>query len=125
MFTWIIHLLGGFTVDEVKRELLKKLYNTISEDDILRMDDKGNWFFEGKMLPDAVKKQVIAEANVFLDTKLWQILQNDVKYQANKRMYLESTKIEHLEQGKAWTYVLDIFKTRLEMMREGKNIFKK
>lgn len=129
---WLIEKLGGFvTIDAAlnsieseseKRRILTKavtrLYNTIDHEDILQEDpETGQWKLEGKPLSDGVKNLLIAEAEVFLNSKLWEVLQRDVKYQANRKMYKLAENEMQLAAGKFWIYVLDIFKTRLKSMR--------
>lgn len=115
MKTWLIHLLGGFTKGEVLTEAVKKLYNTINEDDILH-EENGVWFYKGKQLSGESKKMLIAEAIQLKDSKLWEILSTDIEYQANKQMFLKATEESHLMAGKMFLYVLDVVKTRLKSM---------
>lgn len=138
MKRWIIEKLGGFadvesaidhvraTDGEEKRELLtlavKKLYNTIGPDDILQEVD-GQWMFKGKPLSEGEQKLLTAEANQFVSMKLWSILQADVKYQANKRMYIKGDRVEDLIAGKLWAFTLDVFKTRLNSLGKGTAMF--
>lgn len=137
MKKWFIEKLGGFTdIDEAidsvtdvteKRRILsravKTLYNVVGADDILRVHDSGQWMLAGKPLSEGQKKVLIVEATHFLETDLWKVLQADVKWQANRRMYLLAKDEMDVIAGKLWTYTLDAFKTRLESMREGKGVF--
>jgi len=138
MKNWIIRLLGGYptiqdalnAVDSLQDKHLvltkavKKLFNTISANDILREKD-GEWFFMDKALPDAEKKLLTAESTNFLKSKLWKVLSADVKYQANKRMYTVSTSEIDMIMGKSWTFVLDCITTRLNSLNSGVGKFNK
>ena len=131
-----IHILGGFPDalsaieaepnEEERRKILnlavKKLYNTIGAEDILRVKD-GEWVFLGKALPPGVKEGLIKEAAQLLDSKLWEVLQADIKYQANKLMFTRSQTDLDLAVGKVWTFTLDAMKTRLKSMQKGSGMF--
>lgn len=133
----IIRKLGGFTdVDDALESIsdskekyriltltVKRLFNTIGPEDILKVHDTGQWMFQGKPLNDAQKNLLIAEATQFLESKLWDILQNDIKYQSNRKMFLLSQKNEDLIAGKLWLLFLDVFKTRLQSMKQGSASF--
>lgn len=130
---WLIKKLKGFsTVEEaidsiedsrtrniVLTRAVKKLFNTIDSEDVLKIGTANQWMCEGKILHDDRKKQLIAQAEVFLSSELWNILQLDIKYQANRRMFLLSKKEEDLIAGKLYLFTLDTIKTRLESMQKG------
>lgn len=129
---WLIEKLGGFRdLDsaiefireqngEEKHRLLtlavKKLFNTIGEDDILHVNHYGQWMFEGRPLSKEEINSLVQEATAFQNMKLWRVLQKDLKYQANKRMFVESRSEMDLVAGKLLVYLTDIVKTRLKRM---------
>lgn len=135
---FIITNLGGYetiadAIDAIKEKNLsertliltlavKRFYNTISAEDILR-EVNGTWLYQDKPLPDEMKKVLIAEAKQMTQMTLWKILQQDIKYQANKRMFLLAENEEHLNAGKMWTYVLDAMNTRLNSLSKGLGYF--
>lgn len=108
---------------EILTELVRDLFNTIDEHDILREEIDGTWYVGDKQLQDAEKKLVISEAQMFLKGKVWNVLQRDVKYLANKRMYINSRTEMDLVAGKLLLYLLDIMKTRLQSLDKGKGNF--
>lgn len=136
-----IYKLGGFvTIDDaiasitamnltdrhlILTHAVKRLYNTISADDILKEVAGGTWMLEGKAMSDAQKKQLIAEARNFIDSSLWKLLQKDIKYQANRKMYLLGKTDIDLIAGKLWLYTLDAIKTRLTSMSNESGIYSK
>jgi len=95
---------------------VKKLFNTIDADDILRENEFGQWSIEGKPINDTTKNLLIAEAKGLLKSKLWEVLTNDIKYQANKKMFLLAQNEEQLTAGKMFLYALDCINTRLKSM---------
>lgn len=122
MKNWLIKKLGGYISDEVLTEAVKDLFNTISADDILRQEGN-DWFVGDKKLNDGDKKLLIAEANQFLITKLWQVLQNDIFYQANRAMFEKSKSKNDMVAGKLFLYALDSIKTRLESLSKESGNF--
>lgn len=138
MRKWLIRLLGGHTsfleaIDNVKDPkernkiltlALKKTFNTISADDILREND-GKWFFKGKALSDAQRKLLSVEAQQFIDTKLWQIVKEDTVYQVYKKMYLLAENEMHVVTAKFWKYAFDTIETRLKSIARDSGMFNK
>lgn len=108
-------MLGGIPKDEVLTEAVKELYNTIGAEDILQ-EDHGTWLFKGKPLNDATKKLLISEAQVFVNSKLWAILQDDIRYRSNLMMFERSKTEQDLIAGKLWLFILDSLNTRLKSL---------
>lgn len=134
MFNWLrlkfIEILGGYTdvdsaldsiTDQKQKQYVltlavKRLFNTIGSDDILKVNSAGQWMVEGKIITEQKKTMLIAEATNFQKTELWRVLQLDIKYQANRKMFLLSQDDLSLTAGKLWTLTLDAIKTRLESL---------
>ena len=108
--------------EEKLTQQVKHLFNTIGVEDILR-EEKGVWFLEDKPLNEGQRKLLISEATVFTKTLLWKVLQTDVKYQANKKMFELSNTEMDLTAGKLWLETLNCFRTRLESMCKGLGMF--
>lgn len=139
MKRWIIERLGGFpTIDdaitaiqerdlEERRTILslavRRLFNTIGPDDILREDERGQWVSEGKVVPKAIAETVMSEARNFQESKLWGILQRDIRYQANRKMFIVGTTEMDIAVGKVWLYSLDAIATRLKSLAAGSGKF--
>lgn len=135
----IINSLGGFAdLDEAvlymskidakeKHKVLtvyvKKLFNTIGADDILKIDSTGQWMFMGKQLPEARVRNLVSQAKHFANSELWDILQSDIKYQANKKMFVLAENELHLATGKLWLYTLDVIRTRLNSIANESALF--
>lgn len=133
----LIEKFGGFvTVDQaldaitdskerskILTKAVKRLYNTIDADDILHVNQAGEWICAGKVVTNIQKKLLMAQAQQFIESDLWDILQRDVKYQANRQMFLHAKDEVQLASGKFWTFILDAFKTRLQSMSRGEGVF--
>lgn len=102
---------------------VRRLFNTIGPEDILRQDTSGAWMFQGKEMSEASRKLVQAEAAVFEESTLWKVLQADIRYQANRRMYLLGKTEADMTAGKLWSYTLEAFRTRIVSMRQGSPLF--
>ena len=111
--------------EKILTAAVRRLYNTISHEDILRVRMDGEWMFMGKVLSEGIRKQVIADASTFENSKLWQILKADIKYQANKKAFLQATDIMQLTAGKLWMYTIDCMITRVESLAKESAIFNK
>lgn len=102
--------------DKIRERILtikiEDLYNTIGKDDILRKEGN-SWWVGDRLIPIQEMKLIIAEAQMLKKSRLWKVLQEDVKYQANAKMFDISRNIGDLTMGKSWTWVLDCFKTRI------------
>lgn len=134
----LIEILGGYpdaesaidAVDDMamRRRLLtlavRRLFNTIGPDDILKVhDDKRTWLFKGKPLLEVEQNLLIAEAKTFLNSKLWQIFEADICWQANRKTFLLAKDDLDMIAGKSILYTLDIMKTRLKSMESGFPVF--
>lgn len=96
---------------------VKRLFNTIGTDDILRIKE-GQWLYRGRILPQEQVKLLKAEATALLSTKLWEILKNELWYQANRKLFLESKSEIDMAAGKLWTYSIDTILTKLNRIVE-------
>lgn len=117
------------TLEEKHRMLtkaVKKLFNTIGPDDILKTHtvNKDNrlvpiqWVFEGKPMRQEQIDLLKAEAKQWADTFLWKVLQKELKYHANRKMYIESQEVIDIVAGKLLVYYIDVISTRLKRMLE-------
>lgn len=138
--SWLIEKLGGFptidaAIDAVREQdtankyriltlAVKKLFNTISSDDILRIHKPtGEWMYKNRVLSKGERDLLAAEAKLFLGSKLWEILKDDIRYQANRKMFILSKSEIDIIAGKLWTYTLEGFTTRLESLSEHSATF--
>lgn len=134
----LIEIMGGYpdaesaidAVDDLatRRKLLtlavRRHFNTIGPDDILKVhEDKHTWLFQGKPLTEPEKNLLVAEARTFLVSKLWVILKNDIRHQANRKLFLLAKDEFDMIAGKMFIYALDCFETRLKSMEAGHGVF--
>lgn len=133
MKNWIIKILGGYpdigsAIDALKKtddsenkrlilsEAVRKLYNSISEEDILRKDKNGSWIFRGRPLTQAEVAQLKQEAVLLKGSKLWFAIKQDIRYQLGKKMFDEAKVMDDILWGQLATYLFDIIKNRIDKM---------
>lgn len=104
---------------------VKKLFNTIGAEDILKPAGGGQWMCEGKILSKSQVQTLMAEAVQLDKMLLWKILKKDILYQANKKMYLLAENDLHVVTAKFWLYTFDVMKTRLNSIIAGSPDFNK
>lgn len=142
MRRWIIEKLGGHiggfeTLDDAieairaeenphrKHEILtlavKKIFNTVSLDDILRIHGN-SWTFEGRPLRDADVKRLQAETTQFQTTFLWKVIQKEFRYQGIRRLFLKSASELDLVAAKLLIYSTNIIDTKLKSIAQSKTI---
>lgn len=113
---WVIIKLLGFVSkserEMILTELVKKHFNTIGKDDILKIE-KDKWMFEGEILSDDEIRLIVAESKQILKMNTWEILRKEILWRANHEMFIKSTDTLSLTMGKSWQYVLDVMQSVL------------
>lgn len=132
MRQWLIKKLRGFPdldsaiqaikdTDDLTRkhviltEAVKKLFNTIGPEDILKLE-QDVWTFEGKPLTRMEMTNLRQEAEFLRRSKLWRVLKLDIRYQLNKKMYEEGRTELDVVWGKLALYLDDIARARLKSL---------
>lgn len=134
---WLIEKLGGYPdaesaidmVDDLeeRKELLtmavRKLFNTIGPEDILKEQSDGTWRFGRHSLTEPERNQLIAEAKQFSESKLWHVLTADIKWQANRKTFIGAKDELDFIAGKLWQYTFDCINTRLKSIAKKSGMF--
>lgn len=132
----IIRKLGGYpdiasAVQAIKKEdkeqrfhiltmAVKRLFNTVSKDDILHVNEYGQWLYKGRPLGETEVNQLKSEATELLKMKLWEVLVTEVKYQSNKAMFEKSQTEMDMIAGKVTLFIFDAIETRLKQILQWK-----
>lgn len=98
LITWITH----------------KLFNFVTQDDVLRRDEFGAYYLKGRKLDDAELQTLQHDATSFKDSIIWKVLSDEVRYQANVRMYYKSTDANDLIAPKAMLETIRIIDAKLQ-----------
>lgn len=137
IFDW----LGGYatiddTIDAIRNKDLKerrviltlavkKLFNTIGPDDILKPSSPDQWMLEGKLLSKGQIQLLTNEAVQLEGMLLWKVLKKDILYQANKKMYMLAENDLQVVTAKFWLYTFDVMTTRIKSIAAGSPLFNK
>jgi hypothetical protein len=98
---------------------LKMLYNTVSEDDILRM--RGTKLYIGdKMLTDGDRRSIKSGAVSIQSLETWKLLVKEMKYMSNKQMYENSSTVDDMIFGKAMLYTIDMMEKKIRNLSKLK-----
>jgi len=93
--------------------LVKDLFNTIDENDILQEKPGGKVLFRGNPLSQEAVNLLRDNAETFASSTLWQILNNEVKYKANLRMFEKAKNEQDLIAGKMALWILEVINKKL------------
>jgi hypothetical protein len=69
-------------------------------------------------LPEKNKKTLIQDAEIIKQTDLWNMLINEMKFIACKRMYDESKVWDDMLGGKFMLYTLDVIEKKINKLRK-------
>lgn len=93
--------------------LVKDLFNGVSVDDVLKM--KGmTMFYKGVALSPAQKLSLVNGAKSLKALEIWQVLLEEMKNVASKRILETSKTIEDIVFGKVMLYVIDVMEKKIE-----------
>lgn len=120
----LLRLLDDKEKHEILTEAVTELYNTISDNDIFKqVGDK--WTYLGKEMNDGQKRQLIIEAKQLKLMRVWNLLQREIKYLSNKKMFEKSLTEHDLIAGKLWLFTLDCFESKInQIIKADKEIIK-
>lgn len=93
-------------------EVIKKLFNGLTENDILRQVGR-DLYVGDKKIPEDIKKQLIIDANVIMTSGLWKLLLDCVKHEANKLIYEKSVDSDSLIFPKASLWTVEILEKKI------------
>lgn len=134
----IIKILGGYptyedAIEAIRKEkhearyqiltaAVQRLFNTVGEDEILKIGEGGKWFSRGKQISDDGKRMLCSQANHFYNSELWDVLSRELKYLSNKKMFKESGDEMQMAAGKLWLYTIDVINSKLKNMAKSAQI---
>jgi len=98
------------------RFIVGEVFNTITEEDILKIKAPGVWEHKSKLLSPGQVKALKSEAQLFKESGLWKILFAELQWLAYKRGYVESKTEADLIAGKLLTYLTNVINTKLNRM---------
>lgn len=87
--------------------LVRNLLAAVSINDLLTVTNHG-LFIGGRKLSTDEEAQLISEAKSIKDSIVWQVMTNDIRYQANLLMFEKGTDGDKTMFGRAMLYNLEI-----------------
>lgn len=94
--------------------LVKRLFNGLTEDDVLKVRGKNVILYKGfKLKPEKIES-IKVDAKTFRDSVIWKLLSDDMKYVANKRMFEVSESMDDMMAGKMVLYTIDLINKKLD-----------
>ena len=108
--------LGEKERHEVLTEAVKKLFNTIQEEDILRLNERGKHTYMGRELMEEELTALKNEAEALKNSQLFKILDKEVRYQANYKMFADSQSTEDVISAKLIMWTWDVIKSKLNKL---------
>jgi hypothetical protein len=95
--------------------LVHHLFNAVTEKDILQMKGR-DIYFQGQKISKENALKLKADAKIWGDSMLWQVLSIEAKSAANKRMFDRAVTIEDIIAGKMMLYSIDIIEQKLAQL---------
>ena len=111
---FLIHLLTNYFQKKFINWLIRDLFNFVSEEDILRIDEFGNVFYKNRKLDSDMVSSLKESAEGFSDSTMWKIVSSELRYQANRRMLEKSQSVDDILVGKAALWVLQIMEDKID-----------
>jgi len=99
--------------------LAKHLFNSITEDDVLKIIEEPTSLGKKRIIGVYIRGRKLNEADIdslkegaiqFKDSALWKLIDNEIKYAANLRMYIKGTTSDDILAGKIALYTLETIK---------------
>lgn len=98
--------------------LVSEVFNTISDDDILKITAPNTWQHKGHDLTADQVNALRSEAQAIQGTVLWKMLMDEITWHAQKRTLEKSQTEADLIACKLLVYFRDILQSRLQKMIE-------
>jgi hypothetical protein len=98
--------------------LVYDVFNTITEEDILKIKATNVWEHKGKLLTEGQVKALQVEAAAFKDSGLWKILKAELRWIAHQTGYVKSKTEADQVAGKLLEYLTDVVDSKLKAMAQ-------
>lgn len=98
--------------------IITEVFNTVTEEDILKIKAPNVWVHKGKELTDGQVNALKSEASAFKESGLWKILKAELLWIAHTSGYVKSKTEADQIAGKMLEYLTGIIDTKLRQMSE-------
>lgn len=106
------------------RFIIEDVFNTISEDDLLRIERSGNptkpdvWHYKNNPLPQGSVDLLKKQSEHFVNSELWKILRDELRWHAHQKGLVKSSTAEDIIASKIMLYVIDVIDSKLKSMSQ-------
>jgi len=83
-------------------------------------EKNGKLFLNKILIPDKLKDQLKSEANLYRNTKLWEIITNTLENQAYESGWTKSTTLQDLLNAKSICFTISVQKNIIELIERAK-----
>lgn len=104
------------SIKDAAEKQVSELLGTVDEKEIIMIDEKrGFVFVGGERITPELALNMKQEAEMIKGTYLWKLMTTTIEASAQKRIFKDSEKPEHILAGKMALYNLSLFKKILTM----------
>lgn len=96
--------------------IVKDIFNTITEDDILASDAEGNWTWRGHKLSVDEVVMLKEQAGGFQKSHLWHVLRAELRFLATKTLLEKGTTGADIRAAQLLGYLTDVIDKKLIAM---------
>ena len=105
--------------NEILTEAVKRLFSTISPEDVLQRDkETGLLKLKGGLISEGEERMLKAEAKTFMTSKLWRAIKIDLRFQLQRKMFDEASITQDILWGKLLLWYNDCVKATLKKLGE-------
>lgn len=97
----------------VSRIVFKHLFKLVLEEEFLRTDQRGNVWYNGKVLTKEQRIDIKDQAQLIIKQPLFMMLVKEMQYVASRRMYHDSKDEIDMLGGKMLLYLIDVLCKKL------------
>ena len=106
------------------RFLIDEVFNTITEDDILRIERSDTptkedvWHYKNNALTQAQVNLLKSQAASFYGSELWVILSSELRWHALQKGLVKSQTAEDIVASKLLLFLIDVIDSKLKSMSQ-------
>lgn len=107
-------------IEQLKNWLTKNLFCTVDPKQVLKQGKNGIFLIDDEIVSKEEMRSLQSEAKFLQHTRLWQILTETIKDQAEKVMFEKSTSFEDMRTGKMMLYNINLQKQIVNIIEKYK-----
>jgi len=96
--------------------LVGDVFNTVREEDVLKIHAPNAWEHKGKALTEGQVKALRQEADIFRESALWHILKDELKWHAYQNGYIKAKTEADMISSKVLEYLIGVIDNKLQKM---------